>query len=93
MEPLLKEKKKLTGQSTTEEIKPNEVKVVVEGHKAPLKAELITKLKALEREYEALGNENKSLKAERVSNIQTIERLQKKITEMEEKRFDRRCCK
>ena len=78
------EKRKLAGLSTTEEINPKEVKTVVKGNKAPLKAELIIKLKALEKEYEALCNENKSLKAERVNNIQTIERLQKKITEMEE---------
>ena len=31
-----------------------------------------------------MANENKSLKAESVDTIQTIERLQKKITEMEE---------
>ena len=78
------EKRKLNGQSTTEELKPKEVKAAVKGNKVPLKAELITKLKALEKEYEALCNENKSLKAERVTNIQTIERLEKKISEMEE---------
>ena len=78
------EKRKLTGLTTTEEIKPIEVKAVVKGNKAPLKAELITKLKALEKEYEALDKENKSLKEEKVKNIQTIERLEKKITDMEE---------
>ena len=63
------EKRKHTGQSTTEEIKSKEVKAVVKSNKAPLKAELITKLKTLEKEYEALDKENKYLKAQRVNNI------------------------
>ena len=43
------EKRKLTGLTTTKEMKHIEVKAVVKSNKAPLKAELITKVKALER--------------------------------------------
>ena len=48
-------KRKLTGQTTAEEMKPSEVEVkAVKASKAPLKADLIIKLKALEKAYEDL---------------------------------------
>ena len=47
------EKRKLSSQTTVEETKPFEVK-----KKAPLKAELIEKLKALEKKYKELEKEN-----------------------------------
>ena len=77
------EKRKINGQITAEEIKPLQLKAV-RANKAPLKAELIVRLKTLEKEYEALAEENKALKSEKVNHIQTIDKLQKKITEMEE---------
>ena len=67
------------GQTTAEEIKPLELKVV-KANKAPLKAELIVRLKTMEKEYEALAEENKALKSEKVKQNQTIDELQKKIT-------------
>ena len=78
------EKRKINGQTTAEEIKPLELKAV-KANKAPLKAELIVRLKTLEKEYEALAEENKALKSEKVKHIQTIDELQKKVTEIEEK--------
>ena len=56
----------------------------MKANKASLKAELILKLEALEKEYEVLAEENKALKSKRVKNIQTMDKLQKKIIEMEE---------
>ena len=73
------EKRKISDIKTANETKPLEVKAA-KANKAPLKAELIVKLKALEKEYEALDEENKALKSERVKNIQTIDNLQNKIT-------------
>ena len=73
------EKRKLSSQTTVEETKSLEVK-----KKAPLKAELIEKLKALEKKYEELEKENDILKLEKVENINTIEKLKKKVTELEE---------
>ena len=60
----------------------------VESKKAPLKAELILKLKALEKKYEELEKENNILKIENENNIKTIEKLQKRVTEMEELEVD-----
>ena len=74
------EKRKLSGESTVEETQVKEV----ESKKAPLKAELIVKLKALEKKYEELEQENNILKIEKENNIKTIEKLQKRVSEMEE---------
>ena len=74
------EKRKLSGQTIVEETKIKEA----ESKKAPLKAELIVRLKALEKKYEELENENNILKMEKIDNIKTIEKLQKRVTEMEE---------
>ena len=71
--------RKLSGQTTVEENKAMEVK-----KKAPLKAELIEKLKALEKKYEQLEKENDILKLEKEDNIKTIEKLKEKVTEMQE---------
>ena len=46
---LPKEKKKLSGQTTGEDTKAMEIK-----RKVPLKAEMIEKLKALEKKYDVL---------------------------------------
>ena len=73
------EKRKLSGQTTGEETKVMEVK-----RKAPLKADLIVKFKALEKESDELEKENDILKLEKVGNIKTIEKLKKKVAEMEE---------
>ena len=74
------EKRKLSSQTVVEETKIMEVG----SKKAPLKADLIVKLKALEKKYEELEKENSILKLEKVENIKTIENLQKRVTEMEE---------
>ena len=74
------EKRKLSGQTIVEETKIKEA----ESKKAPLKAELIVRLKALEKKYEELEQENNILKIEKENNIKTIEKLQKRVSEMEE---------
>ena len=51
------QKRKLTGQSTADENKLEEIKT-----KNPKKAEIIINLRALEKEYEALKTENEKLK-------------------------------
>ena len=74
------EKRKLSGESTVEETQVKEV----ESKKAALKAELIVKLKALKNKYEELEQENNILKIEKENDIKTIEKLQKRVSEMEE---------
>ena len=69
------EKRKLSGQNAAQEIKQlgsNTEKP----KKAPLKAELIVKLKNLEKEYEALKVENSK-------HLQTIEDLEIKVASLE----------
>ena len=48
-----------------------------------MKAKLIEKLKALEKKYKELEKENDILKLEKVENINTIEKLKKRVTELE----------
>ena len=50
--------------------------------KVPLKAEMIEKLKALEKKYDVLVKD--ILKLEKIGNIKTIEKLKQKIAEMED---------
>ena len=69
------EKRKLSGQKTAKEIKQLGSSTD-KPKKALLKAELIVKLKNLEREYEALKVENSN-------NLKTIEYLETKVASLE----------
>ena len=69
------EKRKLSGQNTAKEIKQLGSSTD-KPKKALLKAELIVKLKNLEREYEALKVENSN-------NLKTIEYLETKVASLE----------
>ena len=76
------EKRKIGIQTAIKELK------VVGNHaektrKAPLKAELIVKLKVLEKEHEALKLENEALKSENKSNLEINKELKRKIVDLE----------
>ena len=75
------EKRKLVGQNNTAENKL----IVDKAKKAPLKAELISKLQALEKEHDAMKIENEALKLENASKLQIIDNYKKKVADLETK--------
>ena len=70
------EKRKLVGQNKAQETKTFGT-CIEKPKKAPLKAELIVQLKALEKEHEALKLEN-------IKNLGTIHDLENKVATLEE---------
>ena len=75
-------KRKLSGQTVIHE---NELKGgnAEKARKVPLKAELLLKLKDLEKEHEALKLEHEALKLENKNNIEINHDLEKKIANLE----------